>query len=71
MLHSEDDYWTAAETLFPGHISRDGGTFKLCQQILFIPKKDRKRLADANLHKIRPEWLSSASNHQHKLTGAA
>lgn len=68
MMESENDYWTAAETLFPGQIKRNGGTFKLYQQILRIPKKERKRLADANLHKIKPEWLSSASSHQHKLT---
>lgn len=68
MLTSEDDYWTAAETLFPGRIRRMGGTFALYQQILRIPKKERKRLADANLRRINPEWLSSASSHQHKLT---
>lgn len=71
MLKTEADWWTAAETLFPGVSSRKRGLAALHDAIVAIPKKQRKLLADANLHKIRPEWLSSASNHQHKLTGAA
>lgn len=67
MLHSEDDYWTVAETLFPGATKRDGGMQRLHQQMLAIPKKERKRLADANLRHLKPEWLSGASAHLAKL----
>lgn len=71
MLKTEADWWDAALTLFPGIKTRKRGLQALYNAIVLIPKKERKRLADANLHKIKPEWLSSASSHQHKLTGAA
>lgn len=67
MLTREDDYWTAAETLFPGHIKRNGGAGVLYYQINKIPKKTRKRLATENLCKLPAEWLSDASVHARKL----
>jgi hypothetical protein len=71
MLESEDDYWTAAETLFPGKITRNGGLTSLYVQIHSIPKKERQRLGTANLRNVRADWLSKASSHQSKLTSAA
>lgn len=66
-LSSEDDCWTVAETLFPGHIKRDGGLTSLYSQILKISKKERKRLATANLRNLPTDWLSGASAHARKL----
>lgn len=59
MLASEDDYWTAAETLFPGRIKRAEGITALYNQIHSIPKKERQRLATANFGSIRKEWRSA------------
>lgn len=67
-LKSEDDYWKAAETLFPGRIARNGGFTSLAVQIHSIPKKERKRLGSANLRNIPSEWLSEALVHQVKLS---
>lgn len=67
-LKSEDDYWKAAETLFPGRIARNGGFTSLAVQIHSIPKKERKRLGSANLRNIPSEWLSEALVHQAKLS---
>lgn len=72
-LKSEDDYWTAAETLFPGCIDRNGGFTSLYVQIHSIPKKKRSKLMAENLHRIPVEWLSKAGFHQAKIqkSGAA
>jgi hypothetical protein len=70
-LKTEDDYWKAAETLFPGRIARNGGFTSLAVQIHSIPKKERKRLGAANLRNVPIEWISNASVHQQKLRGAA
>lgn len=59
MLKSEDDFWTAAEIMFPGCIKREGGFGSLYVQINTIPKKQRKRLCDANIRKLPAEWLSA------------
>jgi len=67
MLKSENDYWTAAETLFPGHIKRNGGATVLYYQINKIPKKARKRLATENLRKLPADWISESSAHAGKL----
>jgi len=66
-LKSEDDYWKAAETLFPGRIARNGGFTSLAVQIHSIPKKERKRLAAANLRSVPADWISEASVHRAKL----
>jgi hypothetical protein len=66
-LKSEDDYWTAAETLFPGQITRNGGMTALYVQINAIPKNARKRFVLENLRKLPSEWLSSSSAHARKL----
>lgn len=72
MLKSEDDYWTAAETLFPGHIKRNGGFTSLYVQIHSPPKKLRKKLVAENLSKLPRDWVSDAACHQAKIkTGAA
>lgn len=60
MLKSEDDYWTAAETLFPGRIKRAEGITALYNQIHSIPKKERRRLAVENIGKVRKDWLSES-----------
>lgn len=70
-LKTEDDYWEAAETLFPGRIARNGGFTSLAVQIHSIPKKERKRLGAANLRNVPIEWISDASVHQQKLRRAA
>lgn len=70
MLKSEDDYWTAAETMFPGKITRNGGLTSLYVQIHSIPKKERQRLGTANLRNIREDWLSKATAHQSKIAAA-
>ncbi|XHE14049.1 hypothetical protein PCC82_04685 [Agrobacterium deltaense] len=67
MLKTEGDYWSAAMTLFPGILKRKAGLYALHSQIVRIPKKERKRLADENLKKVKAEWLSSAQSHQRKL----
>lgn len=67
MLKSEEDYWIAAETLFPGKISRTEGITALYNQIHGIPKKERKRLGTANLKNVRADWVSDAPSHQSKL----
>ncbi|QIG75045.1 hypothetical protein EVC14_047 [Rhizobium phage RHph_I3_18] len=61
MLKSEEDYWTAAETMFPGCIKRNGGLTSLYAQIHAIPKKKRQALGTENLRKLPVEWLSKAS----------
>lgn len=66
-LGGEGDYWTVGETLFPGHIKRDGGMTELYSQILRISKKERKRLATANLRRLPLDWLSDAPAHAAKL----
>ena len=68
-LKTEDDYWKAAETLFPGRIARNGGFTSLAVQIHSIPKKERKRLAAENLRSVPVEWISGAHVHQRKLRG--
>lgn len=71
MLKSEDDYWTAAEALFPGYITRGGGMTQLYVQINSIPKKRRQALGFSNLKNLPIEWISEASNHQAKLPSKA
>ena|ERR1044072_5743685 len=61
MLKSEDDYWTAAEILFPGRIKRDGGFSSLYVQIHSIPKKTRQALGRENLRKLPAAWLSPSA----------
>jgi hypothetical protein len=70
MLKSDDDYWTAAATMFPGCIKRNGGLTSLYAQIHVIPKKKRQALAKENLRKLPADWLSKAPAHASK-TGAA
>lgn len=70
-LKSENDYWQAAETLFPGRIARNGGFTSLAVQIHSIPKKERKRLGAANLRNMPSEWISDALVHQQKLRASA
>jgi len=67
MLKSEEDYWVAAETLFPGKISRIEGITALYNQIFGIPKNERKRLSAANLKNVRREWVSTAAAHRAKI----
>lgn len=67
MLKTDADWWEAAETLFPNLRTSKRGLPALHDAIVSIPKKERKRLADANLHRVRPEWLSSAPAHARKL----
>lgn len=67
MLKSEEDYWVAAETMFPGKISRTEGITALYNQIHGIPKKERKRLGTANLKNVRRDWVSTAVAHQTKI----
>lgn len=71
MLTSEDDYWCAAELLFPCRIERNGGFSSLYVQISAIPKRERKALANANLRRLPKGWVSSAANHQSKLSETA
>lgn len=59
MLKGENDYWTAAETLFPGHIKRNGGFTSLYVQIHSIPKKQRPKIAKANRDKLRADWRAA------------
>lgn len=66
-LQSENDFWTAAEILFPERIKRDGGLSSLYVQINSIPKKERKRLANENLRRIPAAWLSTADVHLKKV----
>jgi hypothetical protein len=70
-LKSEDDYWTAAETLFPGHIKRIAGLSSLYTQITAIPKKLRGELGRANLGRIPEEWLGKIVDRRVIQTGAA
>jgi hypothetical protein len=67
LLKGEDDYWTAAETLFPGCIKRTGGMAALYVQINSIPKKRRQALGFSNLKSLPADWISDATNHQAKL----
>ncbi|MFB9952068.1 hypothetical protein ACFFP0_24735 [Rhizobium puerariae] len=67
MLVTDADFWTAAETLFPGCIKRKGGLDKLHKQMIAIPKKQRHALANENLHRLPADWISKAANHQAKL----
>lgn len=67
VLSTEQGYWSVAMALFPGHLIRKPGLSSLHNQILRIPKKERKRLADANLRHVKAEFLSSAACHQRKL----
>jgi hypothetical protein len=59
MLASEDDYWAAAEIMFPGSIKRERGLSSLYIQINAIPKKLRKKLCGENIRKLPDEWLSA------------
>lgn len=70
MLTGEDDYWTAAETLFPGCITRNGGMTQLYVQINSIPKRRRQALGSSNLKNLPADWISGATNHQVKLSKA-
>lgn len=71
MLKTEDDFWTASETLFPGKIKRNGGMSSLYVQINRMTKKQRQTLGDANLRNLPVEWISSAPKHQSKLAAGA
>lgn len=66
-LKTADEFWKAAETLFPGFIERANDIHAIAWQIRKIDKKQRKALADANLRKLPIEWLSKAENHARKL----
>jgi len=68
-LKSEDDYWAAAEILFPGHINRLGGFSSLYVQITAIPKKLRGELGRANLRHIPKEWLGKIVERRPELNG--
>lgn len=69
MLKSENDFWLAAETLFPGKISRAGGFSSLYVQISSIPKKERQRLGHANLRNVPVEWLGKITERRAELAG--
>jgi len=59
MLKSENDYWTAAETLFPGKIDRNGGFVSLYVQIHSIPKKIRRSISKKRLWLLPRSWISA------------
>lgn len=66
-LASEDDYWTASETLFPGHIKRQGGLSSLYVQIQAIPKKMRGELGRTNMRNLPPHWLGKVVDRRPDL----
>lgn len=70
-LKSEDDYWAAAETLFPGHINRSGGFTSLYVQITAIPKKQRGALGRENLGRLPAEWLGKIVDRRPELSRTA
>lgn len=69
-LVSDDDYWLAAETLFPGKINRTGGMSSLYVQITAIPKKERGALGRENLSRLPSGWLGKIVDRRTELARA-